>query len=287
MRPHDLPPRGRGAPGAHQESSSAKATNGVPARATPTRAGRGRPWLLLQGEHGDLGVRGPHRLDRAVGGGVVDQHDRRLVAGQRGQQVVAPVPAGDDHGDVGRGMGAERVTEGPCPHLPAANRTRARPIVGACPAAGRAPGIGEQRRRRRRAGQRVGGQHHRGRRPRGPLDRPPGVVGEDVPGPVGAVVVRAGAASRRPARSRRRAARRRPGRGPARRSRPRSPRAGRRRSGRRARGRRTGPSRRPAGRGPRSPVTAPAEHRVVPVHRVAGPVGEGRPAGCAARSRGR
>src|SRR3712207_7248618 len=45
------------------------------------------PDVALQRDDGHLGQGRPHGLDGAVGGGVVDQHDRRLVARERAQEV--------------------------------------------------------------------------------------------------------------------------------------------------------------------------------------------------------
>ena len=144
-----------------------------------------------QGDDGDVGVGESHGRGRAVAGAVVDQHHRRLVARERGEQFGPPVTAGDDDSDV-VGIGHGRTVPAP-PASQSAVRRNDLGIDDRCGlrhARDRQRGrIGEQPGGRGRAGDRVRGQHHRGRRPRGALDRPAGVVGEDVAGPVGAVVV--------------------------------------------------------------------------------------------------
>ena len=93
-------------------------------------------------------------------------------------------------------------------------------------------------------------------------------VGEDVAGPVGAVLVRAGAACRASSRSGPLAvAERRRGRAPARTSPRRSPTGSCRRSGCRARAPRSRPTGCPASARAGVAADRAAEHRVVPVHR--------------------
>jgi len=78
-------------------------------QASPDRAGR-RALVAPQPDHLDARVVGADQLGRAVGGAVVDHHDRRLLVegaqpGQGAEQLGAAVAGGDDDGDPSGGCG--------------------------------------------------------------------------------------------------------------------------------------------------------------------------------------